>query len=288
MTNGGANFRIGWPPFIVVCVVSLVVAVVNATSALLDMDDRQARLAAWEPWVWELSSVVVLLPLALGLSWAIWRWPPPLGSRRTMDWARFAGVHLAGSVAFSALHVGGMVLIRMLAYRTMAGWEYAFDSRHGGLALALVYEWRKDALSYAAICLPFWGWRYLRALREARSTEPAAPAGGDERIEIRDGGRTRLIAPADIVWLEAAGNYVEIHLASGAHLARGTLASFEAKLAPLGFVRVHRSRLVNRTRVAAFRPTPSGDLELTLDDGRTLAASRRYRAALERRGAETV
>ncbi|MBC7769500.1 MAG: LytTR family transcriptional regulator, partial [Phycisphaerales bacterium] len=53
------------------------------------------------------------------------------------------------------------------------------------------------------------------------------------------------------------------------------------RLAARGFVRVHRSRLVNRARIGAIKPTPSGDVEITLDDGRILAGSRRYRAALE-------
>ena len=64
-------------------------------------------------------------------------------------------------------------------------------------------------------------------------------------------------------------------------LARGTLAAFEERLAGRGFVRIHRSRLVNRARVAAFKPTPSGDLEITLDDGSVIGGSRRFRDALE-------
>jgi DNA-binding LytR/AlgR family response regulator len=59
------------------------------------------------------------------------------------------------------------------------------------------------------------------------------------------------------------------------------LADWEARLAARGFVRVHRSRLVNRARIASIKPTPSGDVEITLDEGRVLAGSRRYRAALE-------
>ncbi len=82
-----------------------------------------------------------------------------------------------------------------------------------------------------------------------------------------------LVDPAEIAWVEAAGNYVEIHVGGATHLARGTLASFEERLARAGFVRVHRSRLVNRARVASLKPTPSGDLEITLDDGRTVAAA---------------
>jgi DNA-binding LytR/AlgR family response regulator len=62
---------------------------------------------------------------------------------------------------------------------------------------------------------------------------------------------------------------------------RGTLASWEARLAARGFVRVHRSRLVNRTAMSAIKPTPSGDIEITLTDGRIVAGSRRYRAEFQ-------
>jgi DNA-binding LytR/AlgR family response regulator len=62
---------------------------------------------------------------------------------------------------------------------------------------------------------------------------------------------------------------------------RGTLASWEAQLTARGFARVHRSRLVNRARIAATKSTPSGDLEITLDGGKTIAGSRRFRSALE-------
>lgn len=84
-----------------------------------------------------------------------------------------------------------------------------------------------------------------------------------------------------MLWVEAAGNYIEFHTGQRSHLVRGTLAAWEARLAAKGFVRVHRSRLVNRTRISAIRPTPSGDVEITLDDSRSIAGSRRYRDALE-------
>jgi DNA-binding LytR/AlgR family response regulator len=104
---------------------------------------------------------------------------------------------------------------------------------------------------------------------------------GESRIEIRDGASAVFLAPTDLLFLEAAGNYIEFHTASRTHLVRGTLAAWEAQLADRGFVRIHRSRLVNRARIATIKPTPAGDIELTLDDGRTLTGSRRYRAALE-------
>jgi hypothetical protein len=101
----------------------------------------------------------------------------------------------------------------------------------------------------------------------------------DERIEIRDGG----LGVFDARRHHPRGsrrNYVEFHTAGRAHLVRGTLASWESRLVAQGFIRVHRSRLVNRARIASLKPTSSGDLEITLSDGRTVLGSRRYRAVL--------
>jgi DNA-binding LytR/AlgR family response regulator len=97
---------------------------------------------------------------------------------------------------------------------------------------------------------------------------------------VRDGGAAVFLAPGDISHVEAAGNYVEFHTSGRTHLVRGTLASWEARLIARGFIRVHRSRLVNRTKIASLKPTPSGDMEITLSNGQMVLGSRRYRAVL--------
>ena len=61
---------------------------------------------------------------------------------------------------------------------------------------------------------------------------------------------------------------------------RGTLAAWESRLALHGIVSIHRLRLVQRACIAAVRPTPSGDVEISLIDGRVLVGSRRYRTNL--------
>jgi DNA-binding LytR/AlgR family response regulator len=58
------------------------------------------------------------------------------------------------------------------------------------------------------------------------------------------------------------------------------LAAEEARLTPFKIVRVHRTRLVNLTRVTGLKAGPNGDFELTLDTGQTISGSRRYRAAI--------
>jgi hypothetical protein len=245
--------------------VGAVVCVVNTTSLMLETQREGGGVDFWGPFVLEFSSYLVILALAPLIGRAMARVPP-----RRDDLPRFLLVHAALTVPFSLLHVAGMNALRIPAYR-LAGERYGFFD--DGWALPLLYEWRKDVLTYALLAAVYWLFQ--------RRTQPPPARPGEERIEIRDGGGAVFLAPRDVLFLEAAGNYVEFHTAQRSHLVRGTLAAWEARLSRRGFARVHRSRLVNRARVSALRPTPSGDVEITLDDGRTLLGSRRYRAALE-------
>lgn len=266
MTTGDEKGTSGWPrvqwgPWPTVILVGLVVALVNATSGIIEGAGDH-----WiEPVLWEGTSAVVILALAPVVGWAMRRWPP-----RADNLPAFA-IHFALTMPFALIHIVVIWLSREFAYWAV-GTRYGFFD--DGVAITLLYEWRKDVLVYAAIASTYWIFQYVAARRQAE----AAAATADERLEVRDGGAAVFLAPGDISYVEAAGNYVEFHTAARTHLVRGTLASWEARLTARGFVRVHRSRLVNRTKIAALKPTPSGDLEITLSDGRTVLGSRRYRA----------
>jgi hypothetical protein len=251
--------------WLVVLAVGCVIAFVNTTSIIIEDSRDGDALEVWTPVLWEYSSVIVLVTLAPLIGLAIRRVPPQRGGL-----LRFFLVHAALTAPFSLAHVAGMVAIRKLGH-ALIGERYDFS--HGMLALELLYEWRKDVLAYAIMGAVFW---YFGRPR------PSQPAG-ETRIEIRDGGTALFLAPGDIVSVEAAGNYVEFHTAAGPRLVRGTLAAWEKKLVSHGFLRVHRSRLINRAHIRALKPTPAGDIEITLEDGRCLIGSRRYRAALENR-----
>lgn len=277
VTSGG---RIEWGPLAIVAGVSMVVAVLNATSSILEGQTGGPAIDPRAAWLFEISSVVMVVGLAPFIGWMVGKFPPSDGLSGP-DLARIAGVHFGAACAFSVVHIVGMVLIRKLGYAAM-GHAYDFAYR-GDLVLPFFYEWRKDLLTYVAIATGYWVWGLWLANRAAQEllATPPVPKTPDARIEIRDGARVTLVEPNDIGWIEAAGNYVEIHAGGATHLARGTLAAFGEKLGGHGFVRIHRSRLINRARVKSFKPTPSGDLEIELDDGRTIAGSRRFRAALE-------
>jgi DNA-binding LytR/AlgR family response regulator len=87
----------------------------------------------------------------------------------------------------------------------------------------------------------------------------------------------------EILAARGAGNYVEFALEDGRRpLMRAALSAVETQLAPHGFVRTHRSWLVNAARVRALTAAGSGDFRLDLGGGLTAPLSRRYPAALSR------
>jgi len=112
----------------------------------------------------------------------------------------------------------------------------------------------------------------------------AAAAGRrPEPLALRAGGRTALVEPGEILWVEAADNYSRVHLAGRELLVRGTLSSFAAQLEPHGFLRIHRSLLVNPEAVRELVPQRSGEVVLLLRGGTRLTSSRAYRRAIDAR-----
>jgi two-component system, LytTR family, response regulator len=102
-----------------------------------------------------------------------------------------------------------------------------------------------------------------------------------ERLVVKSGGRIYFVAIADIDWIEAAGNYVRLHVGKDDHLVRESLTALEKKLKPSQFVRVHRSTIVNLERVRELQPAFHGDYVIILNDGTELALSRSCRERLE-------
>jgi len=208
-----------------------------------------------------IMAVVMVIPFALRLA------PPGRGPL----W-RTIGVHLAGTVVFSVAHVALMLLLRTLVFgalRQPFGWRWT----------QFVYEYRKDLLAYVIVGGLFWVLR-----RPPPTPAPAAAlAGGPVTFDIRDGASLRRAPVAEILAVKAAGNYVEFALEDGARpLMRASMAQVETALAPHGFVRTHRSWLINAERVRALSAAGSGDYRLDLGCGVTAPLSRRYPAARAR------
>ncbi|HEU4452316.1 MAG TPA: LytTR family DNA-binding domain-containing protein [Longimicrobium sp.] len=102
-----------------------------------------------------------------------------------------------------------------------------------------------------------------------------------ERIPVRSGSRIQLVPVAELDYLQADDNYVRLHTGGRSHLVRETLGAMEARLDPERFLRVHRSLVVNLSRITELEPLFSGEYVLTLRDGTRLTTGRSYRARLQ-------
>ena len=259
-------------------------ATLNSLTVWLDISRIGLGFARWEPVVWEWSSNLVLLALVpavvaferrFGLQWDTWR--------AHLRW------HVAASVVFSLVHVLAMVALRKLAYASQ-GAEYGF----GNWPLELFYEYLKDVRSYVAILLMVALYRLLllRLQGEASLLEapdvgaPVEPIERPERFLVRTLGKEFLLPAAEVEWLQAWGNYVNLRVRAHDYPLRATMASIEARLDPARFVRVHRSYIVNLDYVQEIEPLDSGDARARMRDGAQVPVSRRYRDSL-RRVAET-
>jgi len=103
-----------------------------------------------------------------------------------------------------------------------------------------------------------------------------------DHIVVRNGERFDLVPVDTIDWIEAADNYVELHCGPARHLVAETLTRLERRLDPQQFLRVHRSRMVNRSRIVSVHVLVGGTYELELRGGTRLTSGRQYRQAVQR------
>ena len=118
---------------------------------------------------------------------------------------------------------------------------------------------------------------YTKALRQF--TDPAP--GFWRELIVRSVGRMDKVALEDVLWIETAGNYVELHLAQRTLLHRTTLTELVQYLDPDEFLRVHRRILVRRDEVLGLRQVPEGGYVVALRGGRSLPVSERYWATVK-------
>ena len=257
--------------FLAFAAVTLAFLLVNVLS-LADEGAQAGQTASLaKAFVLEATSVVVILALFAPV--AVFERRAPASLER---WARTLAVHLAASVAFSAVHVLLMMALRMALWPILfAGFYSSFDDPLGDA----LYEYRKDLLTYALMVAVIMVVREREVARE-RLTAIQVDARTDRIVTLRCGGRELRLPAREILSASASGNYVEVRTVSGAHLARGTLSALETLLDQAGAdpVRVHRSHLAARPAIREIVPKADGDAEARLADGSVLPVSRRYRA----------
>ena len=252
-------------------------AVANSVVATIEVARNNLGFSSWEPWVWEISSVLILLLLIPFILFVDCRFPLQQGKL-----TRHCLVHLAFTVPFSVLHVGGMVALRDWAYAFMGG-TYDF----GHWPLEMFYEYLKDVRAYATFLALIYLYRFLlrrwqgEAQLLAREPEAASDDAVTDRFLVKKLGREFLVKVTDIDWVEAAGNYVTLHVGERLYPLRDTMANIETVLLSQGFVRVHRSAIVNLDRIREIETLESGDARVYLIDGVQVPVSRRYKQLLK-------
>ena len=115
----------------------------------------------------------------------------------------------------------------------------------------------------------------LQALLAARD-EPVP-----DRLVVRNGERFDLVPLEAIDWIEAAGNQVCLHGGATRHVLTETMTALERRLNGRRFLRVHRSRIVNISRIVAVHTLLGGAYELELRDGTRLTTGRQYRHVVQ-------
>lgn len=246
----------------------------NLTPFLSGLDIQR-----WEPWAWESSSAIAwlaLIPLVVAFNR---RFPLQTGRFR-----RSIPAHLLFTVPVSLLHVLGMVALRELANAWMGG-NYDFGEWSAGLG----YEYLKAVRTYAAFLAVIYLNRFVlrRWQGEAEfiseGNEDVAAEPVTDRFLVKKLGREFLVKVDHIDWIEASGNYVNLHVGERLYPLRETLAGILLKLDGKGFARVHRSAIVNLDRIREIEPFDTGDARAHLLEGGVVPVSRRYRQELKDR-----
>jgi two-component system, LytTR family, response regulator len=109
----------------------------------------------------------------------------------------------------------------------------------------------------------------------------AAPQRGIKRLAVRSAGKTVFVDADDIDWIEAAENYVQIHVGRASHLLHVTMNAIEKSLDPDAFLRVHRSIIVRVERIAELQPAQHGEYLITLRSGVRVRSGRTYHDRLK-------
>jgi len=243
----------------------------------LSVAEEWRREGQVDGWIRALTqegiSVSVILALFVPVAFYERRFPVSLER-----WGSALAAHMIGSAVFAAVHIAGMTGLRM------ALWPIAFEDQylpHGGLFGEVIYEYRKDVLSYALMLAVLALMRQREdALQQARAARSDARTA--HVITLRSGGREIRLPADDIICASAAGNYVQVTTPHGTHLARMTLTRLFTLLDEAGAepVRLHRSHLTRRACIREILPTGEGDAQVRLSTGQRLPVSRQYRAGV--------
>lgn len=252
--------------------------IIFATETMVDIIDVNRHglgTKYWEIASWSATSLIsllLLIPLVISFD-----------RRFPLRWQSLKvaiPAHVGFSLIFSILHVSMMVYLRKLIY-WFNGSFYDFGIIHE----QFFYEYLKDARSYAVILTFIYLYRHLvlrlqgeaSLLGRSEIDNQQEPEAKPKRILVKKLGREFLVKVNDIEHIEAAGNYVNLHMNKRIYPLRETLTKIQQRLDEASFKRIHRSHIINLNSVTEIKPLESGDAQVLLSSGRVVPMSRTYR-----------
>jgi two-component system, LytTR family, response regulator len=122
----------------------------------------------------------------------------------------------------------------------------------------------------------------LKPLLEQLLSELRSQRRRNQRVVVKTNGKVMFLRAEEIDWIEAAGNYVRLHVGTESHLFRESMKNMETRLDNELFVRIHRSAIVNVDRIRELQPWFHGEYVVLLHDGTRLMASRVFSDRLDR------
>jgi LytTr DNA-binding domain len=251
-------------PMALAAIGPLVFCAINIWSRLYDAGPSKAASHGWEIITWEVSSAAITLLLIPVITQILLAYPLSSHRKRGLTFL----IHTIAGLGFWVLHVSGFVLIRLGVY-ALHDSAYRF-----GEVLAWLYELPKDLVSYAILAIAISAARAFLKQPISIVTVPPPP------LALRDGKHCHFIDPHDIVAVNAAGNYLQIHTIDGrTPLVRSTMDTFSMELPADAFLRAHRSWLVNRRHVV--KVVKGRTFELHLARQMVVPVSRRFRSRVE-------
>lgn len=185
-----------------------------------------------------------------------------------------SGLDLLGNLQQHGRPLPSVVMVTAYAHHAVAAFEkHAVDyilkpfSRER-VNQALEFASRRTASERAAQMLELMS--HLGTLAQSAAS----------KIAIRSNGRILFIDPRDLAVVQAEGNYVLLQRETSSYLLRESISTIAEKLKPYGFIRIHRSVLVNASFVQEIRPCTTGEYELRLKSGKQYTVTRTYKQNL--------
>lgn len=188
-------------------------------------------------------------------------------------------VYVAGLPVVSALHVALFALLYWPVYSDGG----RVPTRAAMAARMFVQNVDTNTLFYLLVVgIAVVVMRRRQEARPAVTPTAAAPSDAAEPapLQVRTRGRLQLVPLAQIDWIQAAGDYAEVHAGRHAHLLDESLSSLAERLPAAEFARIHRQSVIRVDRVKEVRSLGRGDAAVVLANGTELRLSRRYRANL--------